>query len=751
MQYEIDKERESLIAISLDKEDIKKGLQQIGQTNSFLINYLEKEENWKNIIDRSSPAITRYNDQDRFFEVKSDNINKDYKHLSYLWIIIIPIILFIYYFKNEIYSYIPNFTAWGIGLLGTIFTFYLSLLMNRRNRSISIKNEHELFCKKSFEDLKNMIVENWILPALRLEINNQIKIKNLQNNIRLPKITVLGLAEVFHPVYEVPTKAKEKLDQLISIMPGGSIGISGPRGVGKSTVLWSFCEGLKEAKEKKIISLLTSAPINYDPKDFILHIISSLCTKILDENKNAGAYAEEGIESFFSSYANSPWILILNKNIFKIKFSLIFLFIFLFLAAIYITKEIQEVADKSKPFILALGISPASLLSLSIIIFLFYLLISSFYKEFNKQKDELTRESHSGKKYSDDPVLNEIINRAQRLLQRIKYQKTLSTTTITSFKLPALVEGGANANVSLNEFQLSLPELIDKYKEMVAIASKKYMFFIGIDELDKIHSDEQAQNFLNSIKAIFGLENVFYFISVSENAMSCFERRGLPFRDTFDSSFDNVVYVEYLNLKESKNLLDLRVIGIPTPFLCLCYVISGGLPRDLIRICRKMLELLSKDQNKDYLNDICNTLIVEDLKSKIRATTFEAKKYGDSSKSIEFFEDIHKLDLALTQPLSLSICYNIEQDTNKSLYIDAPMMDELRSLKEELISYFYYCITLIDFFYDETANPDKYSIDHTYPFDELAKIRQYFEINPLIAKTLVMQFRETYADYLKKY
>src|SRR5215210_911232 len=42
-----------------------------------------------------------------------------------------------------------------------------------------------------------------------------------------------GLAEVFVPAYEIPTEPKEKLQRLLKNMPGGSIGVSGPRGVGK--------------------------------------------------------------------------------------------------------------------------------------------------------------------------------------------------------------------------------------------------------------------------------------------------------------------------------------------------------------------------------------------------------------------------------------------------------------------------------------------------------------------------------------
>ncbi len=41
-----------------------------------------------------------------------------------------------------------------------------------------------------------------------------------------------------------------------------------------------------------------------------------------------------------------------------------------------------------------------------------------------------------------------------------------------------------------------------------------------------------------------------------------------------------------LDLREAGDLLDRRVIGLPYAFIVLCYVLSGGLPRDLLRIAR---------------------------------------------------------------------------------------------------------------------------------------------------------------------
>ena len=58
--------------------------------------------------------------------------------------------------------------------------------------------------------------------------------------------------------------------------------------------------------------------------------------------------------------------------------------------------------------------------------------------------------------------------------------------------------------------------------------------------------------------------------------MASFERRGLPFRDVFDSSFDEIIKVPYLGFDDVKRMLARRVLGLPAPFAGLCYCLSGG-------------------------------------------------------------------------------------------------------------------------------------------------------------------------------
>jgi hypothetical protein len=148
---------------------------------------------------------------------------------------------------------------------------------------------------------------------------------------------------------------------------------------------------------------------------------------------------------------------------------------------------------------------------------------------------------------------------------------------------------GGSFSVSSAEQAATWPELVRRYERFVKELAGKRQVIVGIDELDKM-TDKDARRFLNHIKTLFGQRNCFYLVSVSEDAMSAFERRGMPFRDVFDSSFDTVLRVEPLTTAESAELLDRRVVGMGLGAQLVCHAFSGGMPRDLIRAARSVVE-----------------------------------------------------------------------------------------------------------------------------------------------------------------
>src|SRR5206468_3223924 len=91
---------------------------------------------------------------------------------------------------------------------------------------------------------------------------------------------------------------------------------------------------------------------------------------------------------------------------------------------------------------------------------------------------------------------------AMDLLRDVKCQQSYSSGWSGSLKLP-IAEGGVNSAVSLAMNQSSLPEIVDRYRSFLEAVSSKYIVIIGIDEVDKLESDEKAERFLNDAKALF--------------------------------------------------------------------------------------------------------------------------------------------------------------------------------------------------------------------------------------------------------
>jgi hypothetical protein len=147
---------------------------------------------------------------------------------------------------------------------------------------------------------------------------------------------------------------------------------------------------------------------------------------------------------------------------------------------------------------------------------------------------------------------------------------------------------------------------------------------IGIDELDKLKNAQQAEAFLNGVKSVFGIARCFYLISVSEHALASFDRRGIGFRDAFDSALDDIVLVDFLTLDQSRTLLNRRILRLPDPYLQLCHMLSGGLPRDLIRQARALLEIADLKNGSLSVVEAADALVARDVDARLRATRVQA-------------------------------------------------------------------------------------------------------------------------------
>lgn len=625
------------------------------------------------------------------------------------------------------------------------------------------------------EENLSAAVRNAVLEECR-EIVEELRPQSYVGELKVTKAQ--GLSEVLSMSRVVNTEARAKLGRMLDQMPGGSIGIAGPRGAGKTTLMRAYCAGgVAEIQGRPVLGVQTSAPVEYEPRDFILYLFQSVCRAVLvkfGEDLGAPPWRDEG-----------PWRRMLanpRQRMFVLTLSVMITYLGLSLivgsmwalrvgepppppsptvivvngAAPTPTPTPAETTARERDsisyYMRGFGFTPGTLfvwgliLTLPGVLLLFSYLVSNTDNNRNQRRGTMPT-------FMAGKPRPAYIAQAWEWLKTIKFQQSYTSGWSGALKLPAGLEGGLSRAVSMAENQKSLPEIVGGLREFLEAVSTDFAIIIGIDELDKIETDEQAQQFVNEIKSVFGLRHCFYLVSVSESAMSNFERRGIPFRDAFDSSFDDIVRVDYLTLDAAKRLIARRIIGMAHPFRALCYCASGGLARDLIRTCRNLTDIAHERAARNLsgeLAPLCQALVRQDLKAKAHAVATSAQKIELEPEAAEFLAGLYKLERASDAGDDLLACcpalsVGAGRDADVADKEEAKRLAEhrlkLAALGEELTTYVYYSDTLLRFF-DAALSPEKLQVaEAAGTLHLLARARQSLSIKPSIARSIIDDFR----------
>ncbi|NRQ39963.1 hypothetical protein HII36_50265 [Nonomuraea sp. NN258] len=377
-----------------------------------------------------------------------------------------------------------------------------------------------------------------------------------------------GLSEVHDRSYHVPTGVVTQLDALLDDLAGASVGVAGPRGSGKSTLLRRYCEDLPGGGVREDLRCLVSAPVDYVARDFVLHLFSVFCQSTI-------RYFQAGIAN---RRAGRP--LLLAGAVWRAREVWVVLSLLVAGAAVLWAWR-AELAAFTGLGTSVVAVAAAVLGAIALV-------------AGGVQGVRGLRATLRGSARRRVPA--RVVARARRHLDRCRYLQTVSHGWTGGAQLPvAGAQATGTRTVARAEQVLSYPEVVEQFRHFARHVARVVhengdRVCIGVDELDKIGSPEQAERFLNEIKGVFGVPHVYFFISVSDDALTAFERRGLPLRDTFDSSFDEIVRVGPMPYAESRRLLHRRVIGLSEPYVALCHCLAGGLPRDLIRAARQVIQ-----------------------------------------------------------------------------------------------------------------------------------------------------------------
>ncbi|MFJ9638649.1 P-loop NTPase fold protein [Streptomyces sp. NPDC101178] len=584
------------------------------------------------------------------------------------------------------------------------------------------------------------IVNNAMLPLMRAEVDrlmgdDQTSLFDLEDHG--------GLRGTLNPQFLVPTPSERHLRQKMDQIEGGTIAVCGPRGAGKSTLLRSCTES--RGARFSDLTVFVQAPAEYAPQEFLLMLFGKVCQAHLQSTYSSPRNFDEIFFKFGRKSLRDFW-----------HFAMLVL---LFLCGL---------------FLLGVG-----LVSITKLLYGRYLRsdipdrISSMWERIQNEgvSSYLNLPPHVSIGCATSGVLILILcYRARRVSQTLEQEcrrylyrlRTVqSSTNALNLGLPAVrsttMSGSRTSSIPFN-----LPELVSEFRELLMKISQEAAradgrVIIAIDELDRLGDVETARRFLAQIKAVFGIRGVYYLVSVAEDVGAAFVRRGLPNRDVTDSSLDDLLYLQPRTAEESAEILAVRAPSLTAPYCLLLHSLSGGIPRDLIRYARRLLEVHHWTERTE-LRDLAPQVILEEL-----AETLEG------FRTLLAFQDqapdggplLHRL-LILVRSLrsprqndddttskieSLALSANLESFPEYSAEVVRSLGITTLELWQEISAYAYYSLTLLQIFgapsFDSRYKSVKTRLNGSIDGDlqRLAEARLELAVSPYSARLLLDDIR----------
>jgi Cdc6-like AAA superfamily ATPase len=361
----------------------------------------------------------------------------------------------------------------------------------------------------------------------------------------------------------------------------GAIAISGARGVGKTTLLSMLTDTGTESPGRVAFVVNVAAPVKYDSREFLLHLYGELARSVVDQT---------------NAPPRRAWLLRAGALLRKSAADL--------LVATGAVTVVATLSPQLATWFQGRGVPmPRELPVALLLLVVLWLLARRLGRTSQILSDRLAVE-------------------AKRRLEQIRFLQTLAIEhqgTLTRGGLRI----GRRWSRQLSEQPLTLPELVASYRQFADVVARWWRsnhdqngkLLITIDEVDRIVDPELAERFLNELKAIFGTRDCIYVISVSEEALANFERRVVRTRTAFDSAFDDIIRLRTLTVSESVEMLRRRMTGVPDGFLLLCHFIAGGMPRDVVRAARTMLDIHREQPGASTLPEAATKVITREIAS----------------------------------------------------------------------------------------------------------------------------------------
>ncbi len=443
------------------------------------------------------------------------------------------------------------------------------------------------------QDWVTALARDGVMPLIRDRLRVSENAGTSPTTPALPAIDSSRLTGSRSSDQFVGTVAADEVAFHLGALKTGSIGVSGQRGAGKSSLMQRFCTPGPTSKADDLL-VLVPAPTSYDPREFLIHLFAEVCRKVTGDGP-----ADDGRPGPDLGRRKS---LALHTGAALTTLAGVALLVLTLLRS-ELTSAARTITEHTHNLLVAGGV---------------LLLVAGVVWE-------LLLPVRAGRRIGVRSGRTQAVALAADHLRTLHYQLTVMRTRNAQLALPAGLQVADGSQVQHTRQILTHPELVARFRTLLnQVAAERRdlggRVVIGIDELDKLGSAQEAERFLNDLKAVFGVPDCHFLVTVSEDALTAFGRHTLDVRTTFDSAFDRVVAVGPLGLDQARRLLELRGVWLPEPYLWLCQVLSGGLPRELLRSVMSLATHRTLHNTTD-MRRLMSTLIEDDARAVLSAQT----------------------------------------------------------------------------------------------------------------------------------
>jgi Cdc6-like AAA superfamily ATPase len=491
-------------------------------------------------------------------------------------------------------SYFSAPRAWGLVLSGARVTLivvaalaaisllYLAVSFSRVSAARDAEAQAEIQAKAT--QLQTRIL-NEVKEEFTRILNGVLSDRGLAVfPAKAPRLVELSITKA-----QVVSSAITRVSDFIQGHESSAIGIAGPRGVGKSTLM------LKVAKLGEFgLSVVVAAPVEYERLDLLRRLARAIANAIVPGHLERQSLMRARV---------ALWIRIANR--------------------LSVTIGVLGTAIAG-----AIAIQPDNFAGSTLLATVVAVGVAALVPQLAATIVPMRIRERADQ--SDAELL------AASLLDDLHFQSEVSTTSKTTAKLTKLLQHEGSEATKLSSNQLGIVDVVDRLRRLLEVtaaeAGPEGRVIILIDELDKLPDADALIGTVNSIKDLMHLPGVHFVVSVSDEALASFQMRGIGARDAFDSTFDLIFEMPRLSLLESIDVLASRVAGFPRELTAFAHVWAGGLPRDLLRAARACVEINSSTPTTMPWPEMARSFLNADLRGRARAIVRNADDQAEQGQ-----------------------------------------------------------------------------------------------------------------------